>query len=67
MVEPLRTEAIAVLKEYGLQKIALTELRILDSFLKETQRLKPVGMASMRRFATEDVKIHGVKIHKGGA
>lgn len=44
MMEPLRKEAAEVLERYGWQKVALAELRILDSFLKETQRLKPIAM-----------------------
>jgi cytochrome P450 len=44
MVDPLRKEAVEVLGKYGWQKVALAELRILDSFLKETQRLKPIAM-----------------------
>ncbi|KAJ5042432.1 uncharacterized protein L3040_004981 [Drepanopeziza brunnea f. sp. 'multigermtubi'] len=66
MVEPLRAEAVAVLQKHGWKKVALVELRILDSFLKETQRLKPIGMSSMHRQATADVELpHGVKLHKG--
>lgn len=45
MVEPLRNEAVEVLKKHGWKKIALTELYILDSFLKETQRLKPFDIS----------------------
>ncbi|KAG4432671.1 hypothetical protein IFR05_011849 [Cadophora sp. M221] len=66
MMEPLRKEAVEVLEKYGWQKVALAELRILDSFLKETQRLKPIAMASMHRLATDDVELpNGIKIRKG--
>lgn len=44
MLEPLREEARSVLRQHGWQKLALTELRLLDSFFKETQRLKPINM-----------------------
>lgn len=44
MLEPLREEALSVLKQHGWQKMALTELRLLDSFFKETQRMKPISM-----------------------
>lgn len=65
-VEPLRQEVVDVLGKFGLQKVALTELRLLDSFFKETQRLKPIGMASMHRSAVKDVKLPGgVMICKG--
>lgn len=63
---PLRQEAAEVLGQHGLQKIALTELRLLDSFFKETQRLKPITMATMHRSATADVELPGgIKIRKG--
>lgn len=65
-VEPLRKEAIEVLKKYGLQRPALNEMYFLDSFLKETQRLRPDSMASMHRRAMEDVQLSGgIKIQKG--
>lgn len=65
-VVPLRQEVLDVLGKYGWQKVALTELRLLDSFFKETQRLKPVGMAVMHRSAVRDVELpNGVRIYKG--
>lgn len=58
VVAPLREEAISVLKQYGWQKVALTELRLLDSFLKETQRMKPINMCKLsghdRKFVSTD-------------
>lgn len=73
MMEPLREEAVRVLTQHGWQKMALTELRLLDSFFKETQRLKPINMgrsmdfyltitsltklASMHRVAMTDVTL----------
>jgi cytochrome P450 len=65
-VQPLREEAAAVLGKHGLFKESLSELRLLDSFIKETQRLKPVSMASMHRRAMSDVELlGGVKIKRG--
>jgi cytochrome P450 len=55
MVEPLRKEAIEVLQKNGWRKVALTELHLLDSFLKETQRVKPIAMGE---FLTVD-KVFG--------
>ncbi|MGY6405675.1 cytochrome P450, partial [Vibrio parahaemolyticus] len=52
VIPHLREEVIQVLQKYGWQKVALTEVRLLDSFLKETQRFKPVGMVFMARKAT---------------
>lgn len=66
LFEPLREEAVTVLRKYGWQKLALTELRLLDSVFKETQRLKPISMASMHREAVADVKLsNGLLIRKG--
>lgn len=47
LLQPLREEAISVLRQHGLQKTALYELRLLDSFFKETQRLKPINMGML--------------------
>jgi hypothetical protein len=46
MIEPMRNEAIEVLRTHGWSKVALTELRIMDSFFKETQRMKPISMCT---------------------
>jgi cytochrome P450 len=65
-VEPLRQEIIEVLGTRGLSKEGLAELRLLDSFIKETQRLKPVSMASMHRRAMKDVELPGgIRIQEG--
>lgn len=48
------------------QKLALTEVRLLDSFLKETQRIKPIGSTVRHVIATKDVTLPGgVHISKG--
>lgn len=44
VIEDLRKEMVEVLNKHGWYKVALTELRLLDSVLKETQRLKPIAM-----------------------
>jgi hypothetical protein len=44
-IQPLRDEIVAVVKEDGsLKKTSLTKLKLLDSFMKETQRLNPVSI-----------------------
>ncbi|KXS97072.1 hypothetical protein AC578_10785 [Pseudocercospora eumusae] len=66
VIPHLREEVIEVLQKYGWQKIALTEVRLLDSFLKETQRIKPVGMVFMARKATRNITLPGgLNIPKG--
>lgn len=45
-IEPLRQEVIRVLRTEGWKKTSLYNMKVLDSALKETQRLKPgsIGM-----------------------
>ncbi|KAF8857357.1 cytochrome P450 [Acephala macrosclerotiorum] len=58
-VEPLRQEVIEVLEKHGWKEVALTELHLLDSFLKETQPF-------MHRLAVDGVELPGgIKIQKG--
>lgn len=38
-IKPLREEIVSVLKEFGWTKTALYKLRLMDSFLKEVQRI----------------------------
>lgn len=40
--EPLRQEVIEVLSRDGLKKTALYNLKLMDSVIKECQRIKPV-------------------------
>lgn len=42
LIEPLREELVRVLGAEGLKKTALYNLKLMDSVIKETQRLKPV-------------------------
>lgn len=44
LVEALREEIITVLKEEGWQKTALYRLKLVDSTMKESQRLKPISI-----------------------
>jgi hypothetical protein len=50
VVQPLRDELVRVLKEEGgWNKNIFTKLRLLDSFLKESQRMLPVSVIQIRR------------------
>ncbi|KAG5757035.1 hypothetical protein H9Q72_014432 [Fusarium xylarioides] len=61
----LREEVIRVLGEQGLTKTALYELKLMDSVLKETQRLKPILLA-WKRIALEDTTLpNGMTFKKG--
>lgn len=43
VIEPLRKEMVEVLTKGGWKKTSLYNLKLLDSVIKESQRLKPIG------------------------
>ncbi|KAH7174897.1 cytochrome P450 monooxygenase [Fusarium flagelliforme] len=66
IIGPLQDEIRSVIKEEGWNTKALYKMKLLDSALKETQRLKPVQIASMMREALVDVTLQdGTFIPKG--
>ncbi|KAJ5388864.1 cytochrome P450 [Penicillium cosmopolitanum] len=66
LVAPLREEVISVTREYGWQKTSFHKLKLMDSVMKETQRLAPNMIITMRRVATEDVTLKdGTHIPRG--
>lgn len=68
LIKDLREEIVAVLQKEGWKRTALYKLKLMDSVLKETQRLKPPGMVSMQRYATDDVSLKdGLFIPKGSS
>ncbi|PVI01277.1 cytochrome P450 [Periconia macrospinosa] len=65
-LKALREEISSVVYEHGWQKLTLYQLKLLDSVIKESQRIKPLGSVSMRRLALETVTLSdGTVIHKG--
>ncbi|PWY78246.1 cytochrome P450 [Aspergillus heteromorphus CBS 117.55] len=68
-IQPLRDEIAAVIHEDGvLKKSSLTKMKLLDSVLKEAQRMHPVGYAFMNRVATEQITLSdGTRIPKGAS
>jgi cytochrome P450 len=46
-IQPLRQEVIEVLGKYGWQKTSMYQLKLLDSVLKECQRLSPINNSKM--------------------
>lgn len=44
LIQPLREEIVGVIGEDGWKKTALNKLVLMDSVLKESQRLKPISM-----------------------
>ncbi|KAI8247611.1 Cytochrome P450 monooygenase 2 [Colletotrichum sp. SAR 10_98] len=66
LITPLREEVVQVLKAEGWRKTALYNMKLMDSALKETQRMKPNSMFQMRRLATKDITLdEGIKIRRG--
>ncbi|KAE8405033.1 cytochrome P450 [Aspergillus pseudonomiae] len=66
LIQALREEVITVVQEEGWRKPTLYKLKLMDSVLKESQRLKPTGVVSMRRAAVTDLKLSdGTYIPKG--
>ncbi|KAI0204652.1 cytochrome P450 [Astrocystis sublimbata] len=66
ILQPLRSEMVEVLKTYGWTKTALYHMKLTDSVLKETQRLKPLLAISMQRMALGHIRLsNGLDIPKG--
>ncbi|KAK2752693.1 hypothetical protein FQN54_008071 [Arachnomyces sp. PD_36] len=66
VIPVVREEIVRVLKAEGWGKTALDRLTTMDSLIKESQRLKPVSMAAMRRIATDKITLsNGLVIPKG--
>ncbi|CAH0014500.1 unnamed protein product [Clonostachys rhizophaga] len=57
LVEELREEITNVLQAEGWKKTSLYNMKLLDSVIKESQRLRPGSMVSMIRKAVGDVKL----------
>ncbi|KAI1115571.1 cytochrome P450 [Nemania sp. NC0429] len=66
LIDELRGEMIEVLQREGMTKTALFNLKLMDSVLKETQRVTPLKMTTMHRIALADVTLSdGTVIPKG--
>jgi cytochrome P450 len=66
IVGPLREEIISVVSENGWTKASLQKLRLMDSFLKESQRFTPMGEVSMNRYVEREFELSdGTVIPKG--
>ncbi|KAF4999917.1 hypothetical protein FGRMN_2155 [Fusarium graminum] len=66
LFQPLREEIIQVLSTEGLKKAALQNLKLMDSVLKESQRLRPVLLGVFRRLAMADITLPNGDIIKKG-
>ncbi|KAJ3536491.1 hypothetical protein NM208_g6688 [Fusarium decemcellulare] len=66
LVNDLVKEIEGVLKEEGWTKTALFNMKLLDSVVKEAQRLKPLTSATMNRKATKRITLPGGLILEKG-
>lgn len=57
LIQPLRDEIIEVLRIHGWTKAGLYNLKLMDSILKETQRVKPINMGKSRGFSSEFLRL----------
>ncbi|KAH8668636.1 ent-kaurene oxidase [Xylariales sp. PMI_506] len=66
VVQPLREEIIQVISEHGWAKTSLYKLKLMDSFLKESQRCSPLSSVSMNRYVESEVVLSdGTVLPKG--
>ncbi|CAI6077636.1 unnamed protein product [Clonostachys chloroleuca] len=66
LLAPLREEVIRVFSTDGLSKVSLYKLVLMDSVIKESQRMRPVVLGMMRRQAMADITLRdGFVIKKG--
>ncbi|KAK7457145.1 hypothetical protein VKT23_010445 [Stygiomarasmius scandens] len=54
LAEPLRKEVQTVVEKEGWSKVGMVQMRLLDSFLKESQRLNGVGATGLPRVLLQD-------------
>ncbi|EEH41802.1 P450 monooxygenase [Paracoccidioides lutzii Pb01] len=57
IIEPLRKEIFDTLSEGGWKKTSLYKMKLLDSVIKESQRLKPISTITMARVALENITL----------
>ncbi|KAF9888074.1 hypothetical protein FE257_009339 [Aspergillus nanangensis] len=66
-IQPLRDEIKAIVAEDGmLKKTSLTKMKMMDSVMKESQRVNAASIAFMNRLAMQDIILSdGTRIPKG--
>ncbi|KAH8889257.1 ent-kaurene oxidase [Thozetella sp. PMI_491] len=66
MVSSLREEVIAAIGGHGWTKSSLSNLKLMDSFFKESQRISPMSLTTMNRLVEEDITLSdGTLLRKG--
>ncbi|KAJ0104434.1 hypothetical protein J7T55_010900 [Diaporthe amygdali] len=68
LIEPLRREIVEALDGGPIDKTATQKMTLLDSVMKETQRMKPMQIAFMEREVLQDVTLsNNVELKRGTA
>ncbi|KAK7702871.1 hypothetical protein SLS64_009482 [Diaporthe eres] len=68
LMEPLRREILEALDGKPIDKAAMQKMKLLDSVMKESQRMKPMQIAFMERIVLEDVTLSGnIELKRGTA
>ncbi|KAK5701112.1 hypothetical protein LTR17_022875 [Elasticomyces elasticus] len=57
VVPALRKEVIDTISEHGWSKTALQQMRLMDSLIKESQRLHPPNSISMNRYVKKQITL----------
>ncbi|KAF2501141.1 putative cytochrome P450 [Lophium mytilinum] len=65
-IQPLREEVIAVLGKDGWKKTSLYNMKLLDSAMKESQRLRPINDTALRRIVIKKIKLSDGTILRPG-
>ena len=50
LIQPLREEIISIVSEHGWREASLHKMTLLDSVLKESQRIEPLGLCEYKPF-----------------
>ncbi|KAG2420428.1 hypothetical protein HFD88_000040 [Aspergillus terreus] len=66
LIEALRQEILAATQKQGITYASLKDLILMDSVMKETQRLDPASLAAFQRITTDGMQLpDGTTIPKG--
>ncbi|ODH13825.1 hypothetical protein ACO22_06865 [Paracoccidioides brasiliensis] len=57
IIEPLRKEIFDALSEGGWKKTSLYKMKLLDSVIKESQRMKPISSITMSRVTLDNITL----------
>ncbi|KAJ5379969.1 uncharacterized protein N7496_002397 [Penicillium cataractarum] len=66
LIRDLRRETMSTVGTHGWKKATLYNMKLMDSVLKETQRLKPISIGTMVRVTLDDVTLSdGLRVPRG--